>query len=263
LQFGPNDPNTISSQMSVVGALERIGNISEALKLASETKENCKTHYPDDLKLEIDADRYMSWLLLQNGDLDEAEKLAKQAFEIASSRVADESYIWSSKSVYAAALISNGKLDEAVELYGNFPTYSQMDKETELQGSIDPDKSEVLFIVFWEAWCPFCDRMMSRVERLYRQYKNYGIDVIGVTGAFPKITTDEDRFEFLEKNDITFHNIKESGMVWRHFNCGGVPSIRLIYKGKLIWEKDVPSVEPISRHMVEGIIKATKRADAN
>ncbi|MEE8404679.1 MAG: hypothetical protein V3S17_04745 [candidate division Zixibacteria bacterium] len=62
--------------------------------------------------------------------------------------------------------------------------------------------------------------------------------------------------KFLRDRGITFPNIKEGGKAYTHFDGQGVPSVRLVYKGKLIWDKRVPSIEPISRHMLEGIVKA-------
>lgn len=260
--YGADDENTLSSQISVIGALERTGNISEALKLALDTRDFCISAYPDNLKLGNRANRYLAWLLLQSGQFDEAEELAKETFETATARIEEGSYAENSKSVLAATLITLGKLEEATELYGNFPTYPDLDREYDIQGSFNPDGSDVQLIVFWEEWCPFCDRMMQRAEKLYRQYHNYGIDVVGVI-RLTKNSTRKDSENFLKRHDISFPIIKESGKAFTHFNGLGVPAIRLVYKGKLIWDKRVPSMEPISRHMLEGIIKATQTASIN
>ena len=251
------DGSTFNSQISVIGAHERSGQISEALKLALNTREFCDTVYPGNIKFRNEIDKNVAWLLLQSGSFDEAEKLAKETFETATSKIEDGSYTEDSKSILAATLISQGKLEEAVDLYGNFPTYPDLDKEYDIQGSFDPDESDVQLIIFWEYWCPYCDRMMQRAEKLYRQYRNYGIDMVGVTNLWGK-STKEDCEDFLEKRNTSFPIIKESGKAFKHFNATGVPAIRLVYKGKLIWDKRVPSVEPISRHMLEGIIKAIK-----
>jgi hypothetical protein len=102
--------------------------------------------------------------------------------------------------------------------------------------------------------------MMKRAEKVYRQYRNYGIDIVGVTGLKWTATREKSE-EFLKRFDVTFPIIKEeSGKAFTHFDCGGVPSIRLVYEGKLIWDKRVPSIEPISRHMLEGIVKAKQTA---
>ncbi len=255
LNHGARDENTLSSQIYVIGALERSGKISEALKLASDTREFCISEFPENIKLGNRINRYLAWLLLQSGSFDEAEKLARETFETATTKIEDGSYTEDSKSVLAATLITLGKLEEATELYGNFPTFPDLDREYDVQGSFDPDESDVQLIIFWEEWCPFCDRMMRRTEKLYRQYHNYGIDMVGVTSLW-KNSTREDCENFLKKHDISFPIIKENGKAFSHFDGQGVPAIRLVYKGKLIWDKRVPSIEPISRHMLEGIVKA-------
>jgi len=255
LSHGVRDENTLYSQISVIGALERSGEISEALELAIDTREFCATEYPEDIKLGTEIGRYLAWLLLQSGSFDEAEELARETFETATAKIEDGSYAEDSKSVLAATLITQGKLEDARELYGNFPTFPGLDREYDIQGSIDPDDSDVLLIIFWEEWCPYCDRVMRRTEKLYRQYHNYGIDMVGVTGLWNN-STREDCEDFIEKRSISFPIIKEGGKAFTHFNASGVPAIRLVYKGNLIWEKRVPSVEPISRHMLEGIVRS-------
>jgi tetratricopeptide (TPR) repeat protein len=255
LSYGAKDENTLSSQLSVVGGLERLGRISDALELTSDIRKSCLREDPENMKLLCEVDRYLSWLLLQTGRLDEAEKSARENFERATARIEDSWYAETSKSILAATLISKGKLEEATKLYGNFPTFPGLDREYDILGNINPDESTVQLIVFWEEWCPFCDRMMGKIEKLYRQYHNYGIDMVGVTGL-SKNSTRQDCESFLKKHDISFPIIKASGKAFDYFNCTGVPSIRLVYKGNLIWEERVPSVEPISRHMLEGIVRA-------
>jgi len=235
VNFGTRNENTLSSQLSVVGGLERLGRISDALELTMEIRESCLREYPDNIKQLNQVDRNLSWLLLQSGRLDEAERLARENFEVATTKIEDSWYAESSKSCLAAALISQGKLDEAAQLYGNFPTYPDLDREYDMQGQFDQSESDVHLIAFWEEWCPYCDRMMEKLEKLYRKYRNYGIDVVGVTNLW-KPSTRKDGEKFLEDHNISFPIIKEGGKAFDHFNCDGVPSIRLIYKGNLIWQ---------------------------
>lgn len=255
LKYGSCDQNTLSSRLSVAYSLGNLGEIPEALEIVRKVKETFLSENPDNVKMGNEIDQYMSWFLLQSGQMEEAERIAKENYELATTRIEDDSYVRDSKSILAATLISNGKLDEAVELYGSFPSYPGLDKEYSIQGNLNPDESGVLLIAFWEEWCPFCDRMMRKLENLYRQYHNYGIDIIGVTSLSNK-STKKDCEDFLKKNNISFPIIKEGGKALDYFNAREVPSIRLVYKGNLIWDKRAPSVEPISRHMLEGIIKA-------
>jgi len=257
LEMRSKNESIYRSQLSVVYGLENLGKISEALDLTSKIKESFIKEFPDDKKLLCDINSELSWLLLLSGRLDEAEKIAKENFKTAFSKIEDSRYVEYSKSILAASLISKGNLEEAVELYGNFPTYPGLDKEYDLIGEFDPDNSEVLLIVFWEEWCPYCDRLMGQVDRLYSQYHNYGIDMVGVTRMWSP-STRKDSEKFLKEHDVSYPIIKEGGKAGGHFAADGVPSIKLIYKGKLIWDNPSPSVDPISRHMLEGIIKARK-----
>jgi len=253
--YGAADPITIDARLSVIGGLETVGRIAEGLEMVQQVRELCVTEYPDNVKMLCEVDQYWSWLLLQDGQLGKALEVARTSYERASARLSDVAFVTECRSGLAAALIANGELQEAVELYGNYPTYPDLDREYDLIGEFDPSTSDIHLIIFWEEWCPYCDRMMSRAEDLYRQYRSFGIDVVGITNLW-KPSTREDAERFLRNHSITFPNIKEAGKAFDHFNAPGVPAVRLVYQGKLIWEKRVPSVEPISRHMLEGIVKA-------
>ncbi|MDH4240832.1 MAG: protein kinase [Phycisphaerae bacterium] len=257
LNYGAGDENTLSSQLAVVSGLEKLGKISDALKLVRNTRELYLSENSDNLKLGNEIDQNLAWFLLQSGQLDEAEKIARDNFELATTRIEDSWYAENSKSCLAATLISQGKLEEATQLYGNFPTYPGLDKEFDIQGSFNPDESDILLIVFWEEWCPHCDKMMRKIEKLFRQYNNYGIDMVGVTELSKTSNLDNCKI-FIKGHNISFPIFKENGKASSYFNVTGVPSIRLIYRGNLIWDHRWLSSEPISRLMLEGIIKAQK-----
>ncbi len=72
---------------------------------------------------------------------------------------------------------------------------------------------------------------------------------------------------FDNANDIVFvdneRTFKKAIKASTYFDATSVPSIRLVYKGNLIWEHRWLTLEPISRHMLEGIIKARQVATAS
>jgi non-specific serine/threonine protein kinase/serine/threonine-protein kinase len=257
INYGIKNESTLSSKLDVAFGLESVGRIADALKVVKNTRELYLNENSDNIKLGNQIDRFLSWFLLQSGSFSEAEEIAKKNLELATSRIETSWHTESSKSYLAATLVAQGELAEAAELYGDFPTYPALDKESDIQGDLDPDECDVLLIVFWEAWCPFCDTKMEKLERLYRQYHNYGIDMVGVT-RITKTSTRQDCEEFIRRNNITFPIFKESGQAFKYFNISGVPSVRLVYKGKLIWDHKVASTQLISRHMLEGIVKALK-----
>lgn len=257
VNYGAGNEITLSSMLNVADGLERLGKVSDALKQVRNTKNIFLRENLDNLKLGSEIDQYLAWFLLQNGQLEEAERIARDNYELATTRIEDGEYAEDSKSILAATLISQGNVSEAIQLYGNFPTYPGLGKEFDIQGNFNPDKSEILLIIFWEEWCPYCDKMMYKVENLYRQYRNYGIDMVGVT-YLSKTSNLENCKTFIKEHGISFPIFKEDVKASRHFNVHSIPSIRLIYNGKLIWDHRNLSIEPISRLMLEGLIKSKK-----
>ena len=255
--FGLGHENTVESRISVAGTLAKIGKYSDALKLIKNTKKDYLAANPGDIKIESEIDVSLSWFCLQNGLIHEAEEIALANYELAKSEIEESWYIERSKSTLAAAFIAQGKLEEAKKLYGNYPTFEGLDREYNIKGDFDQNKSEFHLIIFWEEWCPYCDKMMRKVEKLYRQYKNEGFDVVGLTNLL-KPSTRELCEKFIESHNISFPIIKEGGAAFDHFNVSGVPSIRLIYQGYLIWDHQLISTEPISKQMLDGIVMALK-----
>ncbi|MCK5125588.1 MAG: protein kinase [candidate division Zixibacteria bacterium] len=254
INYGIGNENIVESRISVAGALAKNGKYSDALKLIRNTKKEYLAKNSSDIKMESRIDVSLSRFCLENGLIEEAEKIAQANYELSSSKIEERWYIEKSKSTLAAALIAQGKLDEAKELYGNYPTYDGFDREYNIKGDFKQDESDLHLIIFWEEWCPYCDKMMSKTEKVYRQYKNAGLDVVGLTN-FWQSSTRELNEKFIESHNISFPIIKEGGAAVDHFNVNSVPAIRLIYKGYLIWDHQLISDEPISKPMLEGIVK--------
>jgi len=260
--YGPEKEEAIFSQVSLISAIERTGNISAALNQANETLEFSLSEVPDNVELEVSIKRQRAWLLLQSGKIDEAEKVARDIYNKAVNEIKDDYYIEVSKSILAATLIAQGKLKESSALYDNYASLPDLGREYDIQGKYEYNEKNVQFLVFWEQWCPFCDRIMGKIDNLHKQYNSLGIDFVGVT-KLTKNSTRENTEAFLEKHEITFPIIKENGRARAYFDITGVPNIRLVYDGKLLWKEYLPSSLPISRYMMEGIVKATQTASHN
>ncbi|KAA3636038.1 MAG: hypothetical protein DWP97_03550 [Calditrichaeota bacterium] len=254
INFGLGNEETVWSRINVASALSKIGKKSDALKLIKKTKQDYLAEKSGEIKMESEIDVTLSWYCLENGLIEEAERIARANYELSTSTIEESRYIERSKSTLAAALLAQGKLDEARELYDNFPTYDSLDREYNIRGDFDQNKSDLHLIIFWEEWCPHCDKMMHKIEKVYRKYKNEGLDVVGITNYWQS-STRELAEKFIESHNISFPIIKEGGAAADHFNVTGVPNIRLIYKGNLIWDQQLISSEPISKQMLEGVLK--------
>jgi len=252
--YGLSNKSTVESRIVVAGAMAKIGKYSDALKLIKTTREDYLINSPNDVKIGSEIDVSLSWFCLQNGLIEEAERIARANYETSSSNIEESWYIEKSKSTLAAALIAQGKLEEAKELYGNYSTYDGYDREYNIMGDFNQEESELHLLIFWEEWCPFCDLMMYKAEKIHRQYKSRGLDIVGITNLWQE-STKELCEKFIESHNISFPIFKEGGAAADHFSVTGVPNIRLIYRGYLIWDHQLVSSEPISKPMLEGIVK--------
>lgn len=259
---GPASDEASLYQYRLIYALEKAGNISGALDVAEKLLEQSLRDDPDNSENNVLIGRAIAWLLLQSGRIDEATSMAEEVYREATDEIKDDYFINRARGVYAAALIAQGRLDESAALFGDFPSLPNLGREFDVQGTYTHNESNLQFIVFFEQWCPYCDRMISRIDNLYRQYGSMGIDFVGVTN-FSKTGTLEKTEKFLKRLGVSFPIIKADGSASEYYDATGVPSVRLTYKGKLLWKQGIPSTLPASRYMMEGIIKANQAASVN
>jgi thiol-disulfide isomerase/thioredoxin len=64
-------------------------------------------------------------------------------------------------------------------------------------------KGKVVIIDFWATWCPTCMAEMPHMKKLYAEYKDKGVEFIGINLDEPKLVGGFDRFkDSVEKNKI-------------------------------------------------------------
>jgi peroxiredoxin len=104
-------------------------------------------------------------------------------------------------------------------------------------------KGQVVLVDFWASWCGTCRRENPNVVKLYKQYKDQGFTVLGVS-------LDEDKGKWLEA-------IKKDGLAWHHvsdlnrwesavaaeWQVASIPSTFLIDRTGKIAARDLHGVE--------------------
>jgi hypothetical protein len=93
---------------------------------------------------------------------------------------------------------------------------------------------------------------MPGLASIHREYRSAGLEVVGITEVTAS-ATNEMVEKMLDDSDADFATVKESGRLWNHFGCEGVPSLRLIHEGTLIWEHQGLSTDRIAPSMLEGM----------
>ena len=167
------------------------------------------------------------------------------------------------KSAFVAiqALITSGKPDEAkakLASYGtkyaatkmgrNLNTLSRelavvgkdapkdwaIEKWYQGQEKIDLTSNDTTVVVFWETWCPHCRREVPKLQQMYEEFKDDGLQLIGVT-RLTKSSTDQAVQDFLAQIKVEYPMAKVNGSLATYFSIGGIPAAAVVKDGKVVW----------------------------
>ena len=100
-------------------------------------------------------------------------------------------------------------------------------------------RGKTVIVNFWATWCPPCREEMPDIESLYQQYKNQGVEVIGIG-----MMENENRVrEFVQKGNYSWtFTIDTKGDVARNYRVVAIPTsffidsqgiIRSIHRGPM------------------------------
>ncbi|MDO8602679.1 MAG: TlpA disulfide reductase family protein [Candidatus Omnitrophota bacterium] len=110
-------------------------------------------------------------------------------------------------------------------------------------------KGSVVIIDFWATWCPPCRQEIPHFVDLYSQYKDQGLEIIGVSmdQSPEKVIPD-----FIEKNNINYTILFGEDNVYDLYGgINAIPTTFLVdkegnirkkyigYNGKEVFEKDI------------------------
>ena len=191
---------------------------------------------------------------LRAGQITAALASAKEAFNLSGNLPGmDSGSLRTSKNIYAATLLAAGDLDAAKNLYGHRRAPDPFGVDLEYQGTLGNIDTAVKVLVFFETWCPYSQRYLPKVERLNRQYRDLGVEMIGVTET-NRSASDATVRQFITDNEMTFSVLKENGRCSNYFDLPGVPATVILHEGEIIW--DSAGVGALDRYMLEGIVAA-------
>jgi thiol-disulfide isomerase/thioredoxin len=128
-------------------------------------------------------------------------------------------------------------LSSEVEVIGKaVPAALAVEKwyQGEEEGAGSLSDSGATLLVFWEAWCPHCQREVPKLEEVYQRYKARGLHVVGLT-KLTRGTTDDRVRAFLADRKIDYPIAKEDGTLSRTFNVRGIPAAAVVKAGKIVW----------------------------
>jgi thiol-disulfide isomerase/thioredoxin len=107
--------------------------------------------------------------------------------------------------------------------------------------------------VFWEVWCPFSQRTMPSMEKLYRQYREQGLEIIGITEV-DRSATDKWVEDFVAEKKLTYPVLKCDGTAWDYFDCKGTPWVYIVQDKVIVWENDINTPEKFPRGVLDKLL---------
>ena len=97
---------------------------------------------------------------------------------------------------------------------------------------------KAVFLNFWASWCPSCQEEMPTMEKLYREFKARGLEIIAVS-------LDKDRaavVKFVKRRALTFPVLLDPDFaVAQEYRVTGIPTHYFINKQGVIRSREVGS----------------------
>ena len=210
-------------------------------------------HGPNSLEL-AEARIEHAILQLKAGQVQGARATAAETHELIQELDdAPTTYQQFSRNTYAMMLLVAGRLEEAKELYGNKRPPVAQSLEYPIQtGPVVPE-SDFQILVFFETWCPFCQRHLPAMETINRRYRDLGVEVVGVVGVTHG-TTEGDVRRFISETEVSFPVYKESGRLVSSIGDYGIPLTVILHQGEVVWEG--AGANTLDRRVMEGLVGA-------
>lgn len=121
--------------------------------------------------------------------------------------------------------------------------------------SLSAYTGKVVLLNFWATWCPPCRAEMPALNRLYREKKAQGFEILA-------ISTDKslnDIHKFLEKNRVDFPILFDGDLATaKQYKVFSMPTTFLIGRNGIIVEKfygEYDWTEPETRGIIEKLLK--------
>lgn len=136
---------------------------------------------------------------------------------------------YGSTRVAEQALRTKQELDVVGKKVGN----AEMEKWFTGSASDLNLESGTTLLVFWEVWCPHCQREVPKVQATHDKYKGK-LNVVGLT-KITKSATEEKVVEFLKEKNVSYPTAKEKGDVSKTFAVSGIPAAAVVKNGEVVW----------------------------
>jgi len=102
------------------------------------------------------------------------------------------------------------------------------------QDKIDLASNKTTLVVFFEEWCPHCKREIPKLQQVYSNLKDEGLQVVAFT-RITKSATEEKVTALLAQDKVEYPVAKEDGSLSSAFGVSGIPAAAVLKDGKVVW----------------------------
>lgn len=103
-----------------------------------------------------------------------------------------------------------------------------------LRGKVPDWSTGTTMVVFWEPWCPHCQRELPELEAKLPALRAKGVDVLGLTGLTRGSTVAEAK-ALAKAGGLSFPLAVESGEISERMGIEGVPALAVVRDGVIVW----------------------------
>ena len=142
------------------------------------------------------------------------------------------------------------------------PDFSLPDVDGKMTNLTDY-KGKVIFLNIWATWCPPCVQEMPSMEKLYRELKDEGLEILAVS---IDASGGEAVIPFMKKYGLSFPALLDTtGSIKNLYQTTGVPETFIIDKDGIIAEKIIGPREwaipeaRVLQQVVDSIVVVWKR----
>jgi thiol-disulfide isomerase/thioredoxin len=126
------------------------------------------------------------------------------------------------------------RLNAELEVVGKTaPAEWGIEKWYQGESDVDLASDKTTLLVFWESWCPHCQREVPKMQGIATEM-GAALQVVGLT-RITKSSTEEKVQAFIEEQEVGYPMAKEDGSISRYFNVSGIPAAAVVKDGKIIW----------------------------
>ena len=121
--------------------------------------------------------------------------------------------------------------------------------------SLKDYRGKVVFLNFWATWCPDCRTEMPAMDRLYREFKGQGLEIVAVNVKDKR----EDALAFVKKLKITYPIAMDpEGEVGLLYGAFGLPATYLIDRKGVVLARMWGAADwysPAARNLIKTLLE--------